>query len=258
MIAVLIPDGRIEAVGDIQAGTAVAGQGAETAVNGLARLERSGPAQRNDQGYSLVKTAIDQYFRGLLPQDERVQERRSPPKAITRQDIERANVAAIWTRLYSDPAPTLMYAASSNRGQVTYASSFQQQVTLRGSSIRATRGLGWDLLSSWTDGADPVAQPVPPAEWPARITRHYELPADSAQGEILNFTCSFEAGDVSEIVILERRYRGVEISEYCSGPEGEFENLHFADADSGFVWRSLQWVGPDMDLVDLQILEPLD
>ena len=29
---------------------------------------------------------------------------------------------------------------------------------------------------------------------------------------------------------------------------GRFENLHFADAGSGFVWRSLQWIGPKMDL----------
>jgi hypothetical protein len=46
------------------------------------------------------------------------------------------------------------------------------------------------------------------------------------------------------------------VSETCTGPAGSFENLHFADLETGFVWRSLQWVGPQMDLVDLQILEP--
>ncbi|WP_424930157.1 YjbF family lipoprotein [Amaricoccus tamworthensis] len=209
-------------------------------------------------GTGPVIGAVIEEVGGLLPGDERVQERRNPPKPITRQDIETANVAAVWARLTSDPSPTLMYAASENRGQVTYVSSFQQQITLRGSSIRATRGLGWDLLVSWTDGVDPVASPTPPANWPSGITRHYEFPADSPRGTIMNFTCRFEAGDVSEIVILERRYRGLEISEYCSGPDGEFENLHFVDTSTGFVWRSLQWVGPKMDLIDLQILEPLD
>ena len=38
-------------------------------------------------------------------------------------------------------------------------------------------------------------------------------------------------------------YQGVQIPEICAGPSGQFENLHFVDS-SGFVWRSLQWVGP--------------
>ena len=44
-------------------------------------------------------------------------------------------------------------------------------------------------------------------------------------------------------------------SETCTGPSGSFENLHFADS-SGAVWRRLQWVGPKMDLIDVQVLEP--
>ena len=58
------------------------------------------------------------------------------------------------------------------------------------------------------------------------------------------------------MTILQVRYRGVQISEICTGPTGAFENLHFVDVVSGFVWRSLQWIGPKMDLVDLQVLEP--
>ena len=58
------------------------------------------------------------------------------------------------------------------------------------------------------------------------------------------------------MTILQVRYQGVQISETCAGPSGTFENLHFVDASSGAVWRSLQWVGPKMELLDLQILEP--
>jgi hypothetical protein len=48
----------------------------------------------------------------------------------------------------------------------------------------------------------------------------------------------------------------VEIAEYCSGPTGNFENLHFADLRTGFVWRSIQWLGPQQGLLDLQIVLP--
>ena len=55
------------------------------------------------------------------------------------------------------------------------------------------------------------------------------------------------------MTILQVRYQGVQIPEICIGAQDRFENLHFVDA-SGTVWRSLQWVGPKMPLVDLQIL----
>jgi hypothetical protein len=177
-------------------------------------------------------------------------------RPITREDINRADTAAIWARLGSDAAPTLLYATALNGPYVVYFSRFRQSVTLRGSRVAGTRGLGTDLLSSWTDGRDPVAQATPVASWPTRIRRSYELPGDEPRGEVATFDCRFEIGKTSEVVILQVRHRGVEVSEYCDGPMGNFENLHFADASSGFVWRTLQWTGPRMDLLDIQVIEP--
>lgn len=180
----------------------------------------------------------------------------SAARPVTRADITRADTAAIWARLESDAAPTLMYATALNGPYVVYFSQFRQSVILRGSRVASTRGLGTDLLSSWTDGRDPVAQPTPVASWPARIRRSYELPADGPRGRVETFDCRYEVGSAREIVILEVRHRGVEVSEYCTGPLGNFENLHFVDPGTGFVWRSLQWTGPTMDLLDIQIVEP--
>jgi hypothetical protein len=180
-----------------------------------------------------------------------------PPRPITRADIERANVAAILVRLESDPTPTLMSAASSNGNYVTYVSALQQEVTLHGAAqITGTRGLGTDLLSAWSSGPDPLAAPIPPSRWPARVQRVYELPAEGPQGKVETFDCRFEPPVPAEMTILEVHYRGVNISEDCSGPGGSFENLHFVDASTGAVRRSLQWTGPKMELLDLQILEP--
>jgi hypothetical protein len=179
-------------------------------------------------------------------------------RPLTRADIERADVAAIWARLESDPTPTLLYATAQNGPYVTYFSPFRQSITLVGSQVTGTRGLGWDLLSAWSDPADPVARPTPPGAWPAGVRRTYEFPADGPRGRIETYDCRFERGPAREMVILQRRHVGVEFSEICTGPAGTFENLHFADASSGFVWRSLQWTGPQMDLIDIQVLEPLD
>ena len=179
----------------------------------------------------------------------------TPPRVVTRADIERADVAAIQARLEGDESSALMYATASNGGYVTYVSALQQQIILRNGQITGTRGLGTDLLAAWTETPDPLARPTPPSRWPSGVRRVYELPAEGPQGEILAFDCYFEPPAPAEMTILQVRYQGVQIPEICSGPSGGFENLHFVDA-SGAVWRSLQWVGPKMALVDLQVLEP--
>lgn len=203
---------------------------------------------------AVVDTAIGE-LGGMLP--GRAQENSGPPqRAVTRADIISQDVAAIQARLDSEPAPTLLYAAAANGGYVTYVSALRQSVTLQGTQITETRGLGTDLLSARSSGNDPLRRAVPVASWPGGVQRTFEFPAWGAQGRIETYECIFERGDLRELTILQQRHRGVEVSETCRGPSGVFENLHFADVTSGFVWRSLQWVGPQMDLVDLQVLLP--
>lgn len=181
---------------------------------------------------------------------------RPGPQLLTRAQIDAAGVAAVLIRLQSDRSPTLLFGASANGGYVTFASRLRQSVTLRGSRITATRGLGTDLLSSAGSDSDPLLRPTPVVSWPERIERRYEFPAPGAQGRIETYECTFTAGAPRELEILEITYSGIEMTETCRNAERSFENLHFADARTGFVWRSLQWIGPDMDLIDLQVLEP--
>lgn len=194
---------------------------------------------------------------GLWGKTKAAQNVSQAPRAVTRADIVRADTAAIQARLESDPTPTLMYAASANGGYVTYVSPLRQEVTLHGrAQITGTRGLGTDLVSAWSSAPDPLAQPIPVSRWPSRVKRVYELPGEGPQGLVQTFDCAFERGEPAEMTILQIRYTGVQISETCVGANGTFENLHFVDPASGAIWRSLQWVGPKMELLDLQILEP--
>lgn len=175
---------------------------------------------------------------------------------VTRAAVNRADVAMVRMRLVEEEQAGYFVAASENGGYVTYASPFRQTLTLRGSQITGTRGFGYDLLSATSSQPDPLARPIPPGSWPATVTRSFEFPANAARGRIETYTCRFEIGAAREILILEERHRGVEISEYCSGPAGDFENLHLVDIETGFVWRSLQWTGPRQGLLDLEIVLP--
>lgn len=175
---------------------------------------------------------------------------------VTRAAIERADVATIRARLVDDRSPTYLFAASENGGYVTFASNLRQTLTLRGSQITGSRGLGYDLLSASSSQPDPLSRPIRPGSWPDRVVRSYEFPADSPRGRVESFTCRFEAGPIRDVVILQKSHRVVEISEYCDGPTGSFENLHLSDVSDGTVWRSLQWLGPQQGLIDLEMVLP--
>lgn len=180
----------------------------------------------------------------------------APTAAESRASIQRADVATIRARLLNDPAPTFLFAASENGGYVTYASSIRQTLTLRGSQITASRGLGWDLLSATSSRPDPLVTPMRPGTWPAQVQRSYEFPAFAPQGRIETFDCRFEYGEAQDVVILGVLHRGVAITETCANDRTNFENLHLADVDTGFVWRSIQWLGPQQGLVDVEIVLP--
>ena len=200
----------------------------------------------------IVVAAVDQ----VNPFDEEAAAETPAGPAITRESVIRADVAMIRARLVDDESPTYLLAASNNGGYITFASQLRQTMTLRGSRVTATRGLGWDLLSSTASSPDPLSQAIPVTRWPSEVTRSYEFPSDSPSGRIVTYTCRFERGAAGEFVILQQRHQGIEMSETCSNAEGSFENLHFADAATGQVWRSLQWTGPQQGLVDLEIVLP--
>ncbi|WP_424932800.1 YjbF family lipoprotein [Amaricoccus macauensis] len=178
----------------------------------------------------------------------------APARALGRAEIEAANRPAILARLVGDSSVTVLYQATANGPYDSYISELGQTLVLHGHLVTGTRGLGYDLLSVATSRNDPVVRPTPLSNWPQTVNRTYEFPAFSAQGRMETYRCIFELGDASEAVILGRRHTGIEVSETCSGPDGTFENLHLVDPGSGLIWRSLQWTGPDVALIDLQIV----
>lgn len=177
-------------------------------------------------------------------------------KPVTRAEIDKADIAVIEARLVSEKTPTFLFAASNNGGYITYASSLRQTLTLRGSQITASRGLGWDLLSATSSQPDPLMQPMPVSRWPARVTRSYEFPRDHPEGRNEIFDCRFAVGGSQDIVILQQRHHVVAITESCMGPNGSFQNQHLADTGTGFVWQSRQWLGPKQGMIDLSVVLP--
>lgn len=223
---------------------------------GLAILLCAGLAACSSGGQNSLSSAL------LSKVTSRFKDNSDAPKPQQRAPLTRAAVNAsgaslIRARLVQEQGRTILSGAAQNSGYVTFVSPLGQSLTLRGSLITASRGLGYDLLSVGTRGNDPVANPTRPANWPASITRSYTFPGTGPSGNTVVFTCNFARQKQRNIEIVEVVHRGVEITETCANNSMRFENVHFADVKTGFVWRSLQWLGPEQGVIDLEIIEPL-
>ena len=217
----------------------------------LAALLATALAGCTDEGLNPI---VEKAMEAANPFGVSADQPKGPP--VTRAAIDKADVATIFARLASDKGATYLVAAADNGGYVTYASGLRQLVIMRGSQVTGSRGLGYDLLSAKSSTPDPLATPMPVSRWPALVQRSYEFPDWAPRGEIQTYNCRFERGAAKEMEILQVVHRGIEVSEYCEGPAGSFEQLHFADATTGFVWRTLSWLGPRQGLIDIQVVEP--
>ncbi len=178
------------------------------------------------------------------------------PRDLTRAQVDALGVALIRIRLLGEEARPVMSGAAVNGGFVEYVSRFQQMVVLKGSLVTATRGLGWDLISLAPGADDPVADPRPPAAWPAGVRRTYRFAGPGPGGRTVTVDCRYVPGDVRTIGIVEVTHRVRRIEEVCAGDGVAFSNVHLADTATGRVWSSVQWTGPDQGRMALTVVEP--
>jgi len=178
------------------------------------------------------------------------------PATITRARIEESGLAIIRGRLEGENITNILSATSLNGTYVTYVSAFKQTVTMNGSLVTATRGLGGDLLAVRNDPHDPVAIITPPEDWPARLTRDYRFPADGPAGDIITVDCVLTRGGEKQITIVELTYSVTAFSEACRGDGVQFTNIYLADSKSGQIWQTRQWVGKTLGYLNIEVLEP--
>jgi len=151
---------------------------------------------------------------------------------------------------------SILTARTLNGGYATYSSSSQQTVTLFGALITSHRGIAYDLLSVAHAANDPIAVKTPLEDWPSSVARSYRLVGNGPEGTLLNVTCALRVGPPYPITQVEVTYETRIVQESCTG-DAVFMNLHMVDED-GQIWRSAQWTGPEMNQIEIEILEPLD
>lgn len=174
-----------------------------------------------------------------------------------RERIEAIGAPVIWATLAVDPVGGGFIGLVENRGEVSFISPDRQTLRLRGGQLAATRGLVEDLAGYASDpAADPVVRPRPPADWPDRVERIYRF-SDTMGGEFVRAAvCRPQVIGPAEVEIFGVTRTLAEIAEPCRTPYRAFENRYWIDPDTGFVWRSVQWLGPVMGAITLEVVVP--
>lgn len=190
-----------------------------------------------------------------------------PPKAedapvasagsvLTREKIEQFGLALIRGRIEDEEISNLLTGTAVNGQYVTYVSSFRQNITMLGSLVTGTRGMGGDLLAVRADQNDPVAYLTPTPDWPTSLTRDYRFPGIGPAGQTVSVTCNLTREADTTVTIVEATYNVAPFTEHCKGDDVEFTNTYLAQPDTGQIWQTLQWIGDKVGYVNIEVLEP--
>lgn len=129
-------------------------------------------------------------------------------------------------------------------------------VTRHGRFVR-TVGLPRDLLQVRSREEDPVARGLHGLTTVVSYRRQVDLAVD-LYGVPVN--CQLTPLGRERIEILERFFDVVRVDEACEAPtmDWSFVNTFWADAATGFVWRSVQHVTPDLSAIEVRVVKAVD
>ncbi|SDX15397.1 Group 4 capsule polysaccharide lipoprotein gfcB, YjbF [Albimonas donghaensis] len=180
----------------------------------------------------------------------------APPPTLTRAQINAINAALVTGSI--DESPDAFFVALAINGpRVTYMTPTRQSLTFDGMALAATHGLGVDLAGYKSDReADPLVTRRPLRDWPARVTRIYRY--HDALGGLFTrtFECALRWIGTEPVEIYELTYDLVHVEELCASPYRKMINRYWVDEETGFVWKSRQYVSPERGSVDLKVLTP--
>lgn len=123
--------------------------------------------------------------------------------------------------------------------------------------IVGTSGFPGNLTGGKTTTQDPLALPHGEG-WPElSLFRILDYKDDYGFGHSMK--CTLQQAGPEEITVLGATFTAKKYFESCSVPtlKWSFENTHWMDSRTGFVWRTRQWVSPaHKKPIELEVLRP--
>ncbi|MFO7855789.1 MAG: YjbF family lipoprotein [Paracoccaceae bacterium] len=180
-----------------------------------------------------------------------------PPPQPTRAEIDAIGFATIAARFTDDGPRAFLVAAAATEDYVTYSAADRRNLILHGAAVSSIRGVGSGLVSHAAGpGPDPLVTRMPLEAWPSRLVRTWRFSDGLGRETVRAAECRPRAAEEERVEILERRYDLVRVEERCTTSTGSFVNLHWVEPESGFVWKTRQWIGERTPPVRIEILTP--
>ncbi len=176
---------------------------------------------------------------------------------LTRADLDRIPYAVIAVSVDGGPRSYLVPLAD-NDGYLNYRDAAGNAIVMYRGAVSGTESLGHDLRAVRHDPLDPIAHPTPLAAWPGRVHREYQYAVRDLERYSIVLDCVFEVARRERIEILEIIHEVVRVDETCTDDQHRVANTYWVEADSGFIWRSEQWLGPQLGSYTVEIVRPYE
>ncbi|GAA5067120.1 YjbF family lipoprotein [Roseibacterium beibuensis] len=174
-----------------------------------------------------------------------------PRQALDRATIEAIGQPLLTAELTALPGASLMTRVGRNRGVDSWRDSAGLGLALSYAGLlRATRGFGFDLMSSDASGTAHALAARRPAE--VNRTMVY-LDGELREAREIH-RCRLTVEGQAGIEIVGRSHATTRISEACSRPDGDsYTNRYWVEA-SGTIRRSEQWISDEVGSIRLDRL----
>ena len=178
-----------------------------------------------------------------------------PAPAMTRAELDRIPYA---TAAFSKAggARVILVPVVDNGGYLNYRDPGGDSVIMFGGAISGSESLGFDLQAVQHHPRDPIAHQMPLADWPGRLSRVYEFLQRDLGRYVIALDCVYEPAVPEKIEIFELIFDLMRVNEVCTNAERQVINSYWVDVETGFIWKSEQWVGPQVGHVTVEIIRP--
>jgi hypothetical protein len=178
-----------------------------------------------------------------------------PRPELTRAQLTEIPSATI-ALSFGDGPRTFLVPLADNGGYLNYLDSGGHGLVMLGGAVTGTQALGQDLDAVRHHPEDPIAHPTPVADWPGQVYRDYQFAQRDGAAYSINLACVFERLVRETIEIVEIDFEVVRISEVCTNAKRQVVNTYWVEADTGFIWKSEQWLGPHLEQATVEIIRP--
>lgn len=183
-----------------------------------------------------------------------VQERwGSKPSTVDHQVVASMPYASMGAKLEGFAQSLVVLSRQDGRRLHWVSPDYRSVVTRDGRLVR-TIGLAEDFDTVGYLGADPVV--ASRTEDGALFTRQLTFP--KRRQYAVPVTCTTQVLGEENISVGQTRRRLVHVREHCrvAALDWDYVNDFWKDPETGFIWKSVQHITPDMPVLELEVFKP--